>query len=398
MNDHAARTSTGLPAIRASLEHIESSRIREVSDIGMAMDGVTPLWFGESDMTTPDFVRDAATASLNAGETFYSSNAGIPELRHALARYESGLRGREIGAERIVVTTSGMTAIMLAMETFLESGDNAIVHTPIWPNCIQTVRIMGAEARLIELEHGPEGWALDLDALFAMTDERTRAIFVNSPSNPTGWMMSAEDQARLLEFARARGIWIIADEVYTRIAYESARAPSFLDIARPDDPLVVVNSFSKNWCMTGWRLGWMVAPEPLVETFTKLVEFNFSCAPVFIQRAGIAAIEQGEDFVAETQALYRRNRDVVYQRLAAINGVRMANPPGAFYAFIAVDGMADSLAVAKRILMEQKVGLAPGSAFGPGGEGHLRLCFALQSDKLSSAVDRLAKSLEDGVV
>ncbi|MDH3234455.1 MAG: pyridoxal phosphate-dependent aminotransferase [Alphaproteobacteria bacterium] len=387
-----------MPPIRATLEHIESSRIREVSDIGMKMEGVTPLWFGESDMTTPDFVRDAATASLNSGETFYTSNAGIPELRQALARYESGLRGREIGAERIVVTISGMTAIMLAMETFVGAGDNAIVHTPIWPNCIQTVRIMGAEARLIGLEHGPEGWTLDLDALFAMTDERTRAIFINSPSNPTGWMMSAEDQARLLEFARSRGIWIIADEVYTRIAYESARAPSFLDIARPDDPLVVVNSFSKNWCMTGWRLGWMVAPEPLVETITKLVEFNFSCVPVFIQRAGIAALEQGEDFVAETQALYRRNRDMVYQRLAGIPGVHMANPPGAFYAFIAVDGMEDSLAVAKRILMDQKVGLAPGSAFGPGGEGHLRLCFAVQSDKLSSALNRLAKSLEGGVV
>ena len=398
MNDHAAKASPGLPPIRATLEHIESSRIREVSDIGMKMEGVTPLWFGESDMTTPDFVRDAATASLNSGETFYTSNAGIPELRQALARYESGLRGREIGAERIVVTISGMTAIMLAMETFVGAGDNAIVHTPIWPNCIQTVRIMGAEARLIGLEHGPEGWTLDLDALFAMTDERTRAIFINSPSNPTGWMMSAEDQARLLEFARSRGIWIIADEVYTRIAYESARAPSFLDIARPDDPLVVVNSFSKNWCMTGWRLGWMVAPEPLVETITKLVEFNFSCVPVFIQRAGIAALEHGEDFVAETQALYRRNRDMVYQRLAGIPGVHMANPPGAFYAFIAVDGMEDSLAVAKRILMDQKVGLAPGSAFGPGGEGHLRLCFAVQSDKLSSALNRLAKSLEGGVV
>jgi aspartate aminotransferase len=398
MNDYTPGPESGLPPIRATLEGIESSRIREVSDIGMTMEGVTPLWFGESDMTTPDFVREAAAASIAKGETFYSSNAGIPELRRTLAKYESGLRSREIGPERIVVTISGMSAIMLAMETFLEAGDNAIVHTPIWPNCIQTVRIMGAEARLIKLDDGPEGWTLDLDKLFAMADERTRAIFINSPNNPTGWTASAEDQARLLEFARARGIWIIADEVYTRLSYESERAPSFLDIAKPDDPLVVVNSFSKNWCMTGWRLGWMVAPEPLVDTFTKLVEFNFSCAPVFVQRAGIAAVEQGEDFVAETKALYRRNRDMVYQRLAAIDGVRMANPPGAFYAFIGVDGMADSLAVAKRILMEQKVGLAPGSAFGPGGEGHLRLCFAVQSDKLSAALDRLAASLEAGVV
>jgi len=401
MNDRPTQTETALsvPApIRASLDAIESSLIREVSDIGMAMGGVTPLWFGESDITSPDFVRDAAKASLDEGETFYSSNAGIAPLRAALARYESGLRGRQIDEERVVITISGMAAIMLAMETFVGAGDNAIVHTPIWPNCIQTVRIMGAEARLIELERGPDGWTLDLDALFAMADERTRAIFVNSPSNPTGWTMSGEDQARLLEFARARGIWIIADEVYTRISYEAPRAPSFLDIAQPEDPLVVVNSFSKNWCMTGWRLGWMVAPASLVPTITKLVEFNYSCIPVFVQRAGIAAIEQGEDFVAETLALYRRNRDLVYQRLAGIDGVHMANPPGAFYAFIAVDGMTDSLAAAKRILTDQKVGLAPGSAFGPGGEGHLRLCFALQSDKLSGALDRLAKSLEAGVV
>ena len=397
MNDHTVTTAPLGAPIRASLDVIESSRIREVSDIGMTMEGVTPLWFGESDMISPDFIRDAAATSLKEGETFYSSNAGIAPLRAALARYESGLRSRTIDEERIVVTTSGMTAIMLAMESFLDTGDNAIVHTPIWPNCIQTVRIMGAEARLIELEHGPDGWSLDLDALFAMADERTRAIFINSPSNPTGWTMSAEDQARMLDFARERGIWIIADEVYTRISYEAERAPSFLDIARPDDPLVVVNSFSKNWCMTGWRLGWMVAPAALVPTITKLVEFNFSCAPVFIQRAGIAGLEHGEDFIAETLALYRRNRDMVYQRLAGIDGVRMANPPGAFYAFIGVDGMDDSLAVAKRILMEQKVGLAPGSAFGPGGEGHLRLCFALQSDKLSGALDRVATALEAGV-
>ena len=251
---------------------------------------------------------------------------------------------------------------------------------------------MGAEARLLPLRFEDDAWRLDLDELFGMTDDRTRAILINSPNNPTGWMMSAEDQRILLDFARERGIWIIADEVYTRIVYDRDRAPSFLDIAAEDDPVLVVNSFSKNWCMTGWRLGWLTAPAALADTLGKLIEFNFSCAPVFVQRAGIAAMTKGEDFVAETNERYRRNRDLTYQRLMGTGHVRMANPAGAFYAFMAVDGITDSVAAAKKILMEQKVGLAPGAAFGADGEGYLRLCFAVETEKLSNALDRLEAS------
>jgi aspartate aminotransferase len=388
----------GLPPIRANIAELAASRIREVSDIGMGMTGVVPLWFGESDIPTPDFVRAAAKASLDKGETFYSENIGSPPLRAALAHYETALHARPIAVDRIVVAVSGMSAIMLAMEAFLEPGDNAIIHTPIWPNCIQSARIMGAEARLIALRDTPEGWRLDLDELFALADERTRVMFINSPNNPTGWTMPAADQRAVLDFVRERGIWLIADEVYTRIYYEGPRAPSFLDIAGPDDPVVVVNSFSKNWCMTGWRLGWLVAPPALVPTFAKLIEYNFSCSPIFTQRAAVAALEQGEDFVAETVGRYRRNRDLVYQRLAGIERVHMANPPGAFYAFIGVDGMADSLEAAKAILRAQKVGLAPGSAFGPGGEGHLRLCYAVAPERLSGALDRLVTAFGDGTL
>ena len=382
-----------LPPIRRQIDALANSRIREVSDLGMKLGGVLPLWFGESDMTTPEFIRQAAKTSLDDGETFYAENLGIPPLREAIAAYQSRLLGKPIAPERIVVTNSGMTALMLVMQVLLGEGDNAVITTPIWPNCIEAARIMGAEPRLVQLRMGEGAWRLDLQELFDSVDEKTKLILVNSPNNPTGWMMPASDQRALLDFATERGIWVIADEVYERLVYDDARAPSFLDLAGPADPVIAANSFSKSWCMTGWRLGWMTVPDGMAASFGKVVEYNFSCAPVFIQRAGIAALQGGEDFIAQIVADYRRNRDLVHQRLMGTGRVRMASPPGAFYAFISIEGMQDSLAFARMLIEKHKVGLAPGSAFGPGGEGHIRLCFAITHDKLSEALDRLITAL-----
>ncbi|MHA1536567.1 MAG: pyridoxal phosphate-dependent aminotransferase [Alphaproteobacteria bacterium] len=394
MNSRAA--GRGLPPIRRQIDALANSKIREVSDLGMKLGGVLPLWFGESDMTTPGFIREAAKASLDKGETFYAENLGIPPLREAIAGYQSRLLGKTIAPERIVVTNSGMSALMLVIQVLLGAGDNAVITTPIWPNCIEAARIVGAEPRLVQLRMGADsdgGWSLDLDELFASVDDKTRLILINSPNNPTGWMMPVEDQRALFDFAAARGIWVIADEVYERLVYDAPRAPSFLDLAGPGDGVIAANSFSKSWCMTGWRLGWMTVPEGMAAAFGKVVEYNFSCSPVFIQRAGIAAVEGGEEFIAGIVADYRRNRDLVYQRLMGTGRVRMANPPGAFYAFMAIEGMDDSLAFARSLIENHKVGLAPGSAFGPGGEGHIRLCFAIAHDKLSEALDRLVKAL-----
>lgn len=382
-----------LPPIRRQIDALANSRIREVSDLGMKLGGVLPLWFGESDMTTPEFIRQAAKTSLDDGETFYAENLGIPPLREAIAAYQSRLLGKPIAPERIVVTNSGMTALMLVMQVLLGEGDNAVITTPIWPNCIEAARIMGAEPRLVQLRMGEGAWRLDLEELFDSVDEKTKLILVNSPNNPTGWMMPASDQRALLDFATERGIWVIADEVYERLVYDDARAPSFLDLAGPADPVIAANSFSKSWCMTGWRLGWMTVPDGMAASFGKVVEYNFSCAPVFIQRAGIAALQGGEDFIGQIVADYRRNRDLVHQRLMGTGRVRMASPPGAFYAFMAIEGMQDSLAFARMLIEKHKVGLAPGSAFGPGGEGHIRLCFAITHDKLSEALDRLITAL-----
>ncbi len=388
------RDRTVSARIRPRIDEVESSLIREVASRGMDSDDVLALWFGEGNVPTPKFIVEAAKRALDDGHVFYTDNPGIPPLRQALAAYLSGLYGVPMEVERISVTASGMSAITVAMQLLVEPGDNVVVTGPVWPNCVETVRIAGADPRIVQIELGEGGWSLDLDRLFDAVDENTRAFFINSPNNPTGWVMPEAQQREVLKFCRARGIWLIADEVYDRLVYQGRHAPSYHTLAEPDDPVIIVNSFSKSWSMTGWRMGWMVTPARIGPSIGKLIEYNFSCVASFVQRAGIVAVEEGEPFIAELVERYRRGRDIVYQRLSGIERVRMALPEAAFYAFFAVDGMADSTDFAIRLLEEKRVGLAPGAAFGPGGEGHLRLCFAATEETLSESLGRIAEFIE----
>jgi aspartate aminotransferase len=377
-------------SVRHTIANLPASRIGEISALGMGDPAVIPLWYGESDLPTPAFIRRAANAALEAGQTFYTYKAGLPELRAAIADYQTGLYAQPTGAERIVVTSSGMTALMLVAEALVDPGDNLVIIAPVWPNIAAAVSIMGGEPRLVALEPMPGGgWRLDPELVFAACDSRTRAIFVNSPSNPTGWVISPAEIAALLAFARDRGLWLIADEVYGRIVYGNRPAPSFLDHAAPEDRLIVVNSFSKNWAMTGWRLGWMTVPPDLLPVMEKLVEFNTSGSPTFLQHAAVVAIREGEPFIAAFVARCRAARDAAIDALQACRRVEVARPEGAFYAFFRVAGIDDSLAFAKEVLHRTKVGLAPGSAFGPMGEGYLRLCFARDPQLIAEAVERL---------
>jgi len=384
-----------LSGIRPTVDRLPTSAIRQVSDYGMAMAGadIIPLWFGEPDSPTPQFIIDAATQAMHDGHLFYADNRGVPPLREALARYMSRVYGRDIAVDRISVTASGMNALMLVQEMLIEPGDNVAVVVPLWPNLVETVHIMGGETRLVELSEAGGRWTLDLDALFAACDDRTKAIMINSPNNPTGWMMEADQQRAVLDFARERGLWVVADDVYARIVYDRPHAPSFIELAEPEDRVITVNSFSKSWSMTGWRLGWITAPAALEPVLAKLTEYNIAGPTTFVQYAGVTAIDQGEPFIAETVERYRQNRDLVHQRLAAMDRVKLARPDAAFYAFFAVDGAADSLDLAKTLVREAGVGLAPGCCFGPSGEGHLRLCFAAGHDALSRALDRLEAHL-----
>ncbi len=375
--------------IRDTIADIPTSAIRQIATIGMQMDDVIPFWFGEPDAPTPSFIVEAGARALREGKTYYTLNRGILELREALTTYMEALHSREFDVERVTVTASAMNAIAVIMQCVIDSGDNAVMVGPLWPNITACAQIMGGEVREIPLDPNEARWTLDLDRLFAAVDDRTRVVLVNSPSNPTGWVMSREEQVAVLEFCRGRGIWVVADEVYDRIVYDAPHAPSFLEIAEPNDLLLRVNSFSKSWAMTGWRLGWITAPPAFGPVIEKMTEFNIANAPSVAQYAGITALAEGEPFIRATVDRYRDARDLTYQRLGSMPRVRLSLPEGAFYAFFGVDGVTDSLAFAEDVLRKTRVGLAPGVAFGPMGEGHLRLCYASALDTLFEAFDRL---------
>jgi aspartate/methionine/tyrosine aminotransferase len=381
--------------IRPVIAELPGSKIREVANAGLGRSDVLAFWFGESDEVTPAFVREAAVSSLGAGETFYSHNLGLPELREALAGYTTALHG-PVGPERIAVTSSGVNALMLAMQALAGAGDEVVAVVPVWPNLTAQPQILGAQVRRVPLKVERGAWRLDLPALLDAVTERTRVLLVNAPNNPTGWTLERAEQQALLEHCRRTGTWIVADEVYERLYYrEGARcAPSFLDIATPEDRLVVVHSFSKSFLMTGWRLGWLVGPARLIEAMGKLIEFNTSCAPVFVQRAGLAGLAQAESFVPGLVARLKHCRDTLLPALAALPGVSVAVPDGGMYAFFRVAGQDDSLAFAKRLVAEAGLGLAPGAAFGPEAEGWLRWCFASRDPaRLTEGVGRLARAL-----
>ncbi len=385
--------------MRFVIDQLPGSKIREVANAGLGRDDVLAFWFGESDEPTPLFIREAAVKSLQDGETFYAHNLGLPELREALSGYVSGLH-KPVAASRIAVTSSGVNALMLAMQALAGPGDEVVAVVPVWPNLTAQPAILGATVKRVPLQVRDGAWCLDLPGLLAAITPATNVLLVNAPNNPTGWTLARAEQETILAHCRRTGTWIIADEVYERVYFAPGNAPgsncapSFLDIAEPDDRLVVAHSFSKSFLMTGWRLGWLVVPAVLMPALGKLIEFNTSCAPVFIQRAGLAALAGAADFVPGLVSRLKNCRDTLLPALAAVPGVTVAVPEGGMYAFFRIAGHTDSLALAKRLVVEAGLGLAPGAAFGDEAEGWLRWCFASNDPmRLAQGVERLAKFL-----
>jgi len=379
--------------IRPEIEHLRDSPIIEVWRLGFVVPDVVGLWAGECDVPTPRFIVDAAHRALLEGKTFYTHKRGIPELRAALQRYHRRLWQVEVPDERIAVTSAGMNAVMLICQTVIRAGDNAVFITPTWPNVERAAEVQGAEVREVPMRAGPDGWSLELQQLFDRCDERTRLIYYASPGNPTGWTIPPAQQQTLLEFARRRGIFVLADEVYHRFVYDRPVVPSILQHAAPDDPVFVVNSFSKSWAMTGWRMGWMVYPAALATPLERLIEYNTSGGQPFLQEAGIAALDDGEGFVTEIVERSRRGRELVIERLSRMPGVRVVPCTAAFYVMFEVEGVADTLDFCKRLVTEARVGLAPGVAFGQGAESMIRLCYAKTEDTLNRALDRMESYL-----
>ncbi|MFY7859393.1 MAG: pyridoxal phosphate-dependent aminotransferase [Limnohabitans sp.] len=379
--------------MRQSVMDLEESRIREVANAGMGRSDVLAFWFGESDEVTPDSVRQAAIDSLQKGETFYSHNLGLPELRQAVSDYMSRLHG-PIGVERLAITSGGVNALMLAAQALIDAGDEVVAVTPVWPNLTAQALVMGAQLTCVPLRPVNGQWQLDLPALKSAITDKTRLLIVNSPNNPTGWTLTQAEQAEILAHCRSTGTWVLADEVYERLYFENDTAngcaPSFLDVAHADDRLVVVHSFSKSFLMTGWRLGWLVMPAAMTHHMGKLIEFNTSCASVFTQRAGVVALQNTADITPRVVAHLKACRDTLVPLLQAVPGVQLAPAKGGMYAFFKLEGHPDAVTTAKRLVAEAGLGLAPGEAFAPEAAGWLRWCFASKDlGRLRLGVQRL---------
>jgi aspartate aminotransferase len=382
------------PQIRQAVMTTQTQRIVEVARLCHAYPGVVNLCLGESDLPTPAVVCEGAQRAITQGQTKYADRRGVGPLREAIRTYHARTHAVNLDIEQISATSSGMTSIMISLQCLVEPGDNVVVVSPIWPNVVIAIEAMGAEVRFVPLDSAGGAWALDLDRVDLSCDSDTRAVFFASPGNPTGWVMPLEQMRELLELAHRRNIWVIADEVYDRIVYDgTTSSPSALEVARDGDPMFVVQSFSKTWSMTGWRLGWLVHPSSLRDQVGNLSAINSTGSATFVQHAGIAAINEGEPFVETLVARCRRGRDMVMDAFRGSSRIIAPDVPASFYSFFRIDGVEDDLTYAKQLVERVGVGLAPGSAFGPGYNGFFRLCFAQDPDRLSEALGRLVDAV-----
>lgn len=392
-------TTAPLPALRAPLDDLPEriralsvNQIAEIADLGRDDPEVIKLWIGEGDLPTPPFIVEAAAQAMRDGQTRYTYALGLPRLRQALSDYHRRHWGVEVPASRFTLTAGGMNAIMQGLQAVLSPGDEVIFPAPHWPNLAETVRVLGGSPVPVALRQTEAGgFHLALEDIAAAITPRTRVIAINSPSNPTGWVMPRAEMEAVRDLARKHGLWILSDEVYNHFTYGNAIAPSFLEICDGTDRLLVSNTFSKNWAMTGWRAGWLIFPEGMAAVFDNLGQYNTTSIPTFIQYACIAALEQGDDFIRTMVGRCQESRRIICEGLAAIPGIRAEAPEGSFYVMFSVEGETDAKALAVRILREAKVGLAPGTAFGPSGQGKLRLCFAIDTALARETVRRLSE-------
>jgi len=387
--------------VATSVENVPHSRIRELAELAMSMDGVLRLYFGESNLPTPDYIKRAAQRAMEEGYTFYTENAGLPSTRRALADYYRRIQGVELDPmSEIVVTASGVQALNVGIRCAIDPGDEAIILTPVWPNGTSIVMMANAVVKQIPHPLCGERYRVDFDALEAAVTPRTRLLVYTSPSNPLGWVATPEEQDGLLEFCRRHGLWLMADEVYDRLYYSGGKlgepVPSILRKATREDAVMVAHSFSKSYCMTGWRLGYLIARRDLARKATQLNEFIISHAPSFTQKAGETALAEGEEELLRMLRRLEDNRALCLDALRGLSGITVPKPDGAFYLFPRIDGLVDSFGFCKRLLEETRVGLAPGVAFGAGGEGSVRICYAAEKSILEPAMERFAKFLNAG--
>ncbi|CAN7156831.1 pyridoxal phosphate-dependent aminotransferase [Rhizobium sp. LjRoot30] len=383
-----------LSGIRPQIQDLHTENIALLAMRARELGNVIPLWYGEGDVVTPKFIRDAAAAALDEGKTFYIPNMrGLDPLNVALSEYQTALHGCPIGIERTTVAPGGMQALYIALEMLVDVGTNVVYVAPQWPNIHNAIHLIGGEPRPVALDFDTD-FRLDLDKLFARCDARTRAIFLSTPSNPTGWTASLEEMQALLDFSRKTGIWILSDEVYGRLYFDGPVAPSILQIAGDDDRVISINSFSKAWAMTGWRIGWLTHPTGVAAHLGAMTQYINSGTSGMVQAGAVAAIRQGEPLVAEIRDRAKTGLDLAYERLPSIPGMILPDKPkGGMYAFFALEGEPDSRAACARILEAARVGLAPGYLFGDSSKAFLRMCVFRDKDQIATALDRMVDAL-----
>ena len=384
-----------LPA--SSLDQIQPSRIREIANVAFTMEGVIRLHFGEANIPTPRYIKDAAIQAINDGYTFYSENAGLPSLRQALANKTAELHNVEIDPmAEMVVASSGVQSLNLMIRCAINPGDEAIVLTPNWPNGTEIIKLYGATPVEVPFQSDGERFSINFERLAAALTPKTKLLLYTSPSNPLGWVATEVEQRGLLDFCRNHGLWLMADEVYERIYFKGTVSPSILRLCSREDAVIVVQSFSKAYCMTGWRLGWAISRRDLISKAQPLNEFIVSHAPTFLQKAGEVAIAKGEDDVLARAELFQERVDYCHRMLSAVKGISVPKPDGSFYLFPRIDGLSDSFNFALQLLRETKVSVAPGVAFGNGGEGAMRICAASDLSVLEPAMERFCRFVEKG--
>jgi aspartate/methionine/tyrosine aminotransferase len=353
---------------------------------------VVHLEMGEPDAPTPQRIVAAAERALRAGHTGYAPAAGLPELRAAIARHTGERRGLAYAPEQVVVTPGGKAVIFFAYMALVEPGDEVVYPDPGFPIFESLVHALGAVARPY---HPGSGSSLrpDLARLEQVVGPRTKLIVLNSPGNPTGVVFRRDELERVAALARRHDVWVLSDEIYSRILYGSEHV-SIAALPGMAERTIVLDGFSKTWAMTGWRLGWAAAPVHIAQAFERLMTNSASCCVHFAQRAALAAFEGGDDELASMVASLHERRDVLVDGLAALPGVRCDRPEGSFFVFADVRGTGrPARELADRLLEDAHVALVEGTAFGAAGEGHLRFSYASPRPRIEEALRRLARAL-----
>jgi hypothetical protein len=388
--------------MREEFLKVAESPMVQIATIAESMPGSLKLCYGESDLPTPPFIVDAMDQAARGGHTFYTHTAGYGELRQAIAARIFELHQVRYDVPHIMATVGGTMAIYTAIRTFVGRGDNAVIVSPAYPIFSNAVIMAGGEPRPASLALTGNRFVLDLDRIRASIDRQTQMLIVNSPSNPTGWVISEHEQRALVEIAEQHGLVILADEVYERLIYDDPHgpfrrvAPSFARVVTDRERLIVVNSFSKTYNMTGWRLGWAQSSERIIKTMYKAAEFITSNPAAMVQQAGIVALRDGEASIAGLREHYSQRRAQVKTALESVPGVSLPEPQGTFFAFPKFSFITDSTAFTAALVRETGVALAPGAAFGRDGEGYIRVCFASTEATVGEALARLRNFVING--